>query len=118
SGEIHLSSSSCLQGADLNVLCIPCCTPCCDVCSDDACHSGDTAKHEKHGNACCGCNYWVSLLGGFRYLQLHEGLGITEITRVNPALPAGTPLFGGSTITMADQFDTHNYFFGAQIGAQ
>jgi Putative beta barrel porin-7 (BBP7) len=118
SGEIHLSSSSRLQGAEINMLCNPCCTPCCDVCADQACPSGDTARHSTHCNTYCGCNYWVSLLGGFRYLQLDEGLGIAEITQVNPALPAGSPIFGGSTIAMSDQFDTHNYFYGAQIGAQ
>jgi hypothetical protein len=118
SGEIHLSSSSRLQGADLNMLCIPCRTPCCDTCADQACCPGDTAMHNTHRNTCGGSNYWVSLMGGFRYLQLDEGLGITESSRVNPDLPAGSPLFGGSTITIADQFDTHNYFFGPQIGAQ
>jgi hypothetical protein len=118
SGEIHLSSSSRLQGAELNMLCIPCCTPCCDACADQACSSGDTAKRNTHYNTCGGCNYSVSLLSGVRYLQLDEGLSITEISQVNPALPAGSPLFGGSTIAIADQFDTHNYFYGAQIGAQ
>jgi hypothetical protein len=93
SGEVHLSSSSRLQGAELNMLCNPC-------------------------NTCCGCNYRVSLLSGFRYLQLDEGLGITESSQVSPALPAGRPLFGGSSITIADQFDTHNYFYGGQVGAQ
>jgi Putative beta barrel porin-7 (BBP7) len=117
-GEIHLSSYSRLQGAELNLLCIPCCTPCCDPCADQACPAGDTAKHNTRCNTCGGCNYWVSLLGGFRYLELDEGLGINEITRVNSALPAGSPLFGGSTISTSDQFDTHNYFYGAQIGAQ
>jgi hypothetical protein len=117
-GEIHLSSPSRLQGAELNLLCNPCGTPCCDACADQGGCSGDSAKHNTHGNTCCGCNYWVSLLSGVRYLQLDEGLDITESSRVNPALPAGSPLFGGSTISIADQFDTHNYFYGAQIGAQ
>jgi hypothetical protein len=90
SGEIHLSSSSRLQGAELNML------------------SGPLS----------GASYYqVSLLGGFRYLQLDEGLGIIESSLVNPALPAGSPLFGGSTIAIGDQFDTHNYFYGGQIGA-
>ena len=118
SGEIHVSTFSRLQGAELNALCVPCCTPCCEPCADQACPAGDTAKHNTHGTTCGGCNYWVSLLGGFRYLQLDEGLSIDEITRVNPALPAGSPLFGGSTIAMADQFDTHNSFYGAQVGAK
>jgi hypothetical protein len=118
SGEIHLSSPSRLQGAELNMLCVPFCTPCSNACADQTCRNGDTAEHNENCNSWCGCNYSVSLLSGFRYLQLDEGLGITESSRVNPALPAGSPLFGGSTITIADQFDTHNYFYGAQIGAQ
>src|SRR5262249_50751298 len=93
SGEVHLSSSSRLQGAELNMLGNP-------------------------RGTLGGSNYSVSLLGGVRYLQLDEGLGITESSHVNPALPAGRPLFGGSTITVADQFDTHNYFYGGQIGTQ
>lgn len=118
SGAIRVSSPSCLQGAELNLVRIPCCTPCCDPCADQACPSGDTAKHNIHCNTYGGCNYWVSLLSGLRYLQLDEGLDITETSFVNPALPAGRPLFGGSTITMSDNFDTHNYFYGAQVGAQ
>jgi hypothetical protein len=117
-GEIHLTSSSRLQGAELNMLCRPCCTPCCDASAGQACRSGDTAKNNSHCSTCCGCDYWVSLLSGFRYLQLDEGIGIVESSVVNPALPPGSPLFGGSTIDIADQFDAHNYFYGAQMGAQ
>jgi hypothetical protein len=93
SGDIHLSSPSRLQGAELNVLC-------------------------NHCDACPSSSYSLSLSGGFRYLQLDEGLGITESSRVNASLPAGRPLFGGSTITIADQFDTRNSFYGGQIGAR
>jgi len=114
SGEIHVNSSSRLQGAEVNMLCIPCCA----ACADQACGSGDMAKHNTQCNTCCGCNYWVSLLGGFRYMQLDEGLGIFESSQVNPALPAGSPVFGGSTITTADQFDARNYFYGGQIGSK
>jgi hypothetical protein len=89
-GDIHVSSSSRLQGAELNLL------------------------YSTGG----GGNYSVSLLGGFRYLQLDEGLGIAESCHVNADLPGGPPLFGGSTIAIADQFDTHNYFYGGQIGAR
>ena len=117
-GQFHMTSSSRLQGADLNMIGIPCCTPCCNTCADQGCCPGDAAKCNTRSNTCYGCNYWLSLLGGFRYMQLDEGLGITETSRVNPALPAGAPLFGGSTITIADQFDTHNYFYGGQVGAQ
>ncbi len=88
SGDIRASSYSRIQGGDLNAVC----------------------------GLCAGCDYWLHALGGFRYLHLGEGLAIRERSRVNPALPAGTPFFGGSTITVADQFDTRNNFYGGQVG--
>ena len=88
SGDFHASTYSRFQGADLNALC----------------------------GLCSGCNYRVLMLAGFRYLQLEEGISITENTLVNPALPAGSPFFGGSAISMTDQFDTRNNFYGAQLG--
>ena len=88
SGDIHATTYSRLQGADINALCC----------------------------LCSGCNYWVQMLGGFRYLQLNEGIAITENTRVNPALPLGSPFFGGSTISISDRFDTRNNFYGGQVG--
>ncbi len=88
SGDIHASSYSRLQGAEINALCC----------------------------ACSGCNYWVQFLAGFRYLNLEEGISINENTRVNPALPAVSPFFGGSTISISDRFDTRNNFYGGQVG--
>ena len=88
SGDIRIDTYSRLQGGDINAFC--------GLCSD--------------------CNYWVQMLVGVRYLQLDEGISIIENTRVNPALPAGTPFFGGSTISMTDQFDTRNTFYGGQLG--
>ena len=89
-GDIHVATYSRLQGAELNALC----------------------------GLCAGCNYSAQALVGFRYLQLDEGLAVTENTRVNPALPRDTPLFGGSTISIADQFDTRNNFYGGQVGVR
>jgi hypothetical protein len=117
-GEIHVSSSSRLQGAELNLDCCSDCSPCRDACANQACHSAEAAKYNVCHNTCCGCGYSVCLLGGLRYLQLDEGLDSTETSHVNPSLPGGAPLFGGSTITVIDQFDTHNYFYGAQVGAR
>ncbi len=88
SGDIHASTYSRFQGADVNAFCC----------------------------LCTGCNYSVQALAGFRYLQLNEGFDVRESTRVNPALPAGAPFFGGSTIAIADQFDTRNNFYGGQVG--
>lgn len=88
SGDIHASSYSRLWGADVNAFCC----------------------------VCSGCNYWLQSLVGFRYLNLEEGIAISETTRVNPALPAGSPFFGGSTISISDKFDTRNNFYGGQVG--
>ena len=88
SGDIHASSYSRFQGGDLNALCC----------------------------ICSGCDYWVQGLVGFRYLRLSEGIAVSENTRINPALPLGSPFFGGSTISVSDQFDTRNNFYGGQVG--
>lgn len=67
----------------------------------------------------------VTLLGGFRYLQLNEEVDITA----NSALFVPTTYTDnlgnvlayappGSTITTVDQFSTHNSFYGGQIGAR
>jgi hypothetical protein len=65
-------------------------------------------------NLCCSCCSRVDFLAGFRYLQLDEGLAIREDLLVNPSVPG----IGGSTIGVVDQFDTHNRFYGGQIGAR
>jgi hypothetical protein len=85
-GNIHISSSSRLEGAGaLGV-----------------------------ANLCCGCCYRVDLLAGFRYLELREGIGITENVAVSPSVPT----IGGSTFAVADQFDTRNRFYGGELGAR
>jgi hypothetical protein len=59
-GNIHVSSSSRLEGAGINGV----------------------------GNLCCTCCSRVDLLAGFRYLELREGIGIAESLAVNPDVPA------------------------------
>jgi hypothetical protein len=88
SGNIQASMYSRLQGGDINAFCC----------------------------ICSGCDYWAQALVGFRYMQLNEGIGVTESSVVNSALPAGSPFFGGSTISISDQFDTRNNFYGGQVG--
>jgi hypothetical protein len=85
-GTVGVSLSSRLQGAELNGVC----------------------------NLCCGCRGRVDFLGGFRYLQLDEGLGITENLTVDP----GVPITGGTAFGVSDQFSTHNRFYGGQVGAR
>jgi hypothetical protein len=85
-GAVAANLSSRLQGAELNGVC----------------------------NLCCGCRGRVDLLAGFRYLELTEGLGITENLTVNPSVP----VTGGTAFRISDQFDTRNRFYGGQVGAR
>jgi hypothetical protein len=61
---------------------------------------------------CCGCLGRLNVLGGFRYLELDEGLHVTESLLALPG--AGT--FAGSRIGVSDRFDTVNRFYGGQAG--
>ena len=63
-------------------------------------------------NVLCGPAFRLDLLGGYRYLRLEEGLGVTE----NLSVPAGS--FAGSRIVVQDQFNTQNNFHGGQLGAK
>ena len=85
-GNVHVTSSSRLEGAGTNVLANLCCTRCSRV----------------------------DLFAGFRYLELREGIGITDNAAVNPDVPT----IGGSTFAVADQFDTRNQFYGGQLGVR
>jgi hypothetical protein len=53
-------------------------------------------------------------LAGFRYLNLEEGLHIAENVQVG----ATSPVFAGNQILITDVFDTHNNFYGGQLGAR
>jgi hypothetical protein len=65
---------------------------------------------------CASQNYTVSGLLGFRYLDLHEGLDITENVVSQQAVP-GFPIFNpGNQIVVADSFHTRNQFYGGQAG--
>jgi hypothetical protein len=65
-------------------------------------------------NLCCGCCYRVDLIAGFRYLELDEGLTITENLTILPGVPA----IGGSTFFVEDDFGAHNRFYGGEVGAR
>jgi hypothetical protein len=83
-GRIRVDPSSRLQGFEANALC----------------------------KLCCGCNWRIDALAGFRYLDLDEGLTISENLAVLPAVP----LLGGSQFVVQDSFSTHNQFYGGQLG--
>jgi hypothetical protein len=53
----------------------------------------------------------VSLLAGFRYIDLRENLSIFSAETVFPPFPSGA-------FTATDGFSTKNQFFGAQIGVK
>jgi hypothetical protein len=90
SGSVHVSAPTRMWGIEENVLCnLYCCGNC----------TGGTR---------------IDLIAGFRYLELDEGLQISELLTVAPGVPA----IGGTTIGVVDDFKTHNYFYGGQIGAR
>ncbi|MCC6421374.1 MAG: BBP7 family outer membrane beta-barrel protein, partial [Gemmataceae bacterium] len=64
---------------------------------------------------CCGCNSYLDLLGGFRFLELNEDLRISEnLTLLAPL--AGGP--AGTRILVFDNFSTRNEFYGGQLGLE
>jgi len=73
------------------------------------------AELNARRNICCGCDYRVDVLAGFRYLHLDEGLHITEDLVALRAVPAAG-INVGDRIIVTDRFDTKNDFYGAQLG--
>jgi hypothetical protein len=71
------------------------------------------AEGNVRRHLCGGCDWRVDLLAGFRYLNLDEGLAITESIQ---AIPGGSA-FGGDNIFVADRFHANNKFYGGQVGA-
>lgn len=60
-------------------------------------------------NLCCGCDWYVDGLLGFRYLGLKESVSIDEnLTVLMP---------GGGGFLVHDRFGTRNNFYGTQLGA-
>ncbi len=65
---------------------------------------------------CSDCNYSLSGLAGFRFLDLRDGVSITENV-VSAAAVAGFPNFTpGNQIIVNDSFATRNLFYGGQFG--
>jgi hypothetical protein len=102
SGQVRFAASSRLQGAEANAVWKP------DI----------LGKR-------------LQLLAGFRYAQLDEGLGIASTVNQSQlsattfeaalGLPTGLIQVLNNTTTVTtrvDQFDAHNNFYGAQVGAK
>ncbi|HWG44637.1 MAG TPA: BBP7 family outer membrane beta-barrel protein [Gemmataceae bacterium] len=70
---------------------------------------GDT---NLRGMLCRGPSYQVSLLGGFRFLNLSDSLRMKEVDTFGSSGANGPALW----TTVADHFHTSNQFYGGQIG--
>ncbi|HTU91087.1 MAG TPA: BBP7 family outer membrane beta-barrel protein [Gemmataceae bacterium] len=62
---------------------------------------------------CCGCNYRITVLAGFRNINLDESLTVTENVQ---GLPTAPQPFTNETITVTDRFATQNHFYGGNLG--
>ena len=56
----------------------------------------------------------LTVLGGFRFLRLEDEVLSGEQFQVAP----GVPGFGGSSVSIQDEFRTVNDFYGGQVGAE
>jgi hypothetical protein len=66
-------------------------------------------------NLCCGCDYRLDVVGGYRFLRLADHLGVREdVVSTSPSNP--NFIRQGTAITVTDQFDTHNEFNGFNLG--
>ena len=68
----------------------------------------------------CACDfqYQVSCLGGFRFLDLQEAIGITQSQGIAAGLPptAQFSSLAGQHLVLADRFAAENQFYGGQLG--
>ena len=101
-GNAVAANSSDLWGLEANLRCNLCCgSTGCNDCSACGC-GGDR-----------GWTYRVDALGGFRYLNLHEDLSITETVQ---NLATAPPPVNNARALVFDGFDTRNQFYGGQVG--
>lgn len=56
----------------------------------------------------------LTILGGFRFLRLEDEVRSDQRFDVSPTVPG----FGGSRVTVHDEFQTINKFYGGQLGAE
>jgi len=64
------------------------------------------------------CKRELGVLAGFRYLDLRDGLEITENVVSNRAIPGTTVFDPGNNIFVSDSFRTHNQFYGGVLGIE
>jgi hypothetical protein len=68
------------------------------------------AEGNLRSNLCCGCNWFVDGIIGFRALGLNEDLNVSENLIVVRGANAG------NTFQVTDLFSTRNNFYGGQLG--
>ncbi|MEI7685136.1 MAG: BBP7 family outer membrane beta-barrel protein [Planctomycetota bacterium] len=68
------------------------------------------------GNACCGDNWRIDALVGYRYLRFTEQFQMNQRIVAGPNAPANIGVPVGTIVETYDRFDTGNEFQGAQIG--
>jgi hypothetical protein len=65
-------------------------------------------------NLCCGCNYRLDFLAGYRFLYLSDRVGVNEnLVSTDPT--QATALLG-TNILLSDRFSTQNTFHGLDVG--
>jgi hypothetical protein len=78
------------------------------------------AEANYRGKWCCGCDYRVDVLAGFRFLDLDEDLRVTETIFFSDSPALGPAPNQGDlrnqTATAFDDFHTRNRFYGGQVG--
>jgi hypothetical protein len=75
----------------------------------------DGAGVDLRASLCRGCCYRVDVLGGYRFLHMHEGVGVAE---TETAAGSRAPAPAGAGIDLADSFGTTNQFHGGEVGAE
>ncbi|SRR5579883_508613 len=71
------------------------------------------ADLDLRGMLCRGASYQVNLLGGFRFLALHDSLTLQENDTFLPQTDSAPTVWSTTT----DHFHTSNQFYGGQVGA-
>ncbi|MFO0842161.1 MAG: BBP7 family outer membrane beta-barrel protein [Gemmataceae bacterium] len=74
---------------------------------------------------CCGCDYRIDLLAGFRFLSLSESLSVREdvifdtgLQRIDQNGVLVPSNLAGARAFVQDRFSTTNQFYGGQVGAE
>jgi hypothetical protein len=65
-------------------------------------------------NVCCGCDYRLDALAGYRFLSLNDRVGVTENLTSTDVTQSVAPL--GTNIIVTDRFHTTNQFNGGDLG--